>query len=89
VRSSGKSTLCLLVLQVCFVQRTLLYQATWQEPANGCASCRPQAVLERFEKTEYAVDGKGVVEYLRAFETTDAIAGWKVMVLEISVLKLY
>ncbi|KAG0554814.1 hypothetical protein M758_12G123800 [Ceratodon purpureus] len=35
---------------------------------------RPQAVLERFEKTEYAVDGKAVVEYLRALVATDAIA---------------
>lgn len=31
-------------------------------------------MLERFEKTEYAVDGKAVVEYLRALVTTDAIA---------------
>ncbi|XP_024357561.1 ATP-dependent zinc metalloprotease FTSH 9, chloroplastic/mitochondrial [Physcomitrium patens] len=37
---------------------------------------RPQAVLERFEKREYAVDGKAVVEYLRALVATDAIAGY-------------
>lgn len=43
---------------------------------NQCCSCRPQAVLERFEKREYAVDGKAVVEYLRALVATDAIAGY-------------
>lgn len=34
----------------------------------------PESVIERFEQRDYAVDSKGVAEYLRALVVTDAIA---------------
>ncbi|GAB2293970.1 ATP-dependent zinc metalloprotease FTSH 11, chloroplastic/mitochondrial [Dionaea muscipula] len=34
----------------------------------------PEAVIERFEDRQYAVDSRGVVEYLRALVATDAIS---------------
>ncbi|KAF5772267.1 putative AAA+ ATPase domain, ATPase, AAA-type, core, peptidase, FtsH, peptidase M41 [Helianthus annuus] len=34
----------------------------------------PESVIKRFEQREYAVDSKGVVEYIRALVATDAIS---------------
>ncbi|XP_076956885.1 ATP-dependent zinc metalloprotease FTSH 11, chloroplastic/mitochondrial-like [Bidens hawaiensis] len=36
----------------------------------------PESVIKRFDQREYAVDGKGVVEYIRALVATDAIADY-------------
>lgn len=34
----------------------------------------PESVIKRFEQREYAVDSKGVVEYIRALVATNAIS---------------
>ena len=34
----------------------------------------PESVIKRFEQREYAVDSKGVVEYIRALVATDVIS---------------
>lgn len=34
----------------------------------------PEAVVQRFERREHAVDSRGVAEYIRALVTTNAIA---------------